>query len=39
MNKQIFLDGLRTAISSLPPEEVNKTLAYYAEIIIEQVPV
>ena len=37
MNKQIFLDGLRTAISSLPPEEVNKTLAYYAEIIDDRI--
>jgi uncharacterized membrane protein len=37
MNKQMFLDGLRSALSSLPPDEIEKTLAYYGEIIDDRI--
>ena len=37
MNKQIFLDGLRAALASLPAAEIEKTLAYYDEILNDRI--
>lgn len=33
MNKQQFLDALRRGLSQLPPEEIEKQLGYYSELI------
>ncbi len=33
MNKQTFLDGLRSALAQLPADEIDKTLSYFGEII------
>ena len=33
MTKREFLDDLKSRLSQLPPEELGKRLAYYAELI------
>ena len=37
MNKQQFMDALRQGLSQLPPEEIEKQLAYYSELIDDMV--
>ncbi len=37
MNKQQFMDALRRGLSQLPPEEIEKQLAYYSELIDDMV--
>ena len=37
MDKRTFLDGLRTALVSLPASEIDKTLAYYEEMIDDRI--
>ncbi len=37
MNKQQFLDALRRGLSQFPPEEINKQLSYYSELIDDMV--
>jgi len=37
MTKQIFLDGLRAALASLPAPEIEKTLAYYEEMLNDRI--
>lgn len=37
MNKAQFLDALRRGLSQLPPEEIDKQLAYYSELIDDMV--
>lgn len=35
MNKREFLDALRGALAQMPPEELEKQLAYYEELIAD----
>ena len=35
MNKAEFLDALRRALSQLPPEELDKQIAYYEELFAD----
>ena len=35
MNKAEFLDTLRRALSQLPPEELEKQIAYYEELFAD----
>lgn len=37
MDKRTFLDGLRTALVSLPASEIDKTVAYYEEMIDDRI--
>lgn len=37
MNRQTFLDGLRSALNQLPADEIEKTLSYYGEIIDDRI--
>lgn len=37
MNKQQFLSALRKGLSQLPPEEIEKQIAYYSELIDDMV--
>lgn len=37
MNKADFLERLATALKSLPPSEIKKSLAYYSEIIDDRI--
>lgn len=37
MTKQIFLDALRAALASLPVAEIEKTLAYYEEMLNDRI--
>ena len=37
MDKRTFLDGLRAALVSLPASEIDKTVAYYEEMIDDRI--
>ena len=37
MNKEIFLHQLRIRLTQLPPQETQKRLDYYAELIDDMV--
>ena len=37
MDKRTFLDGLRTTLVSLPASEIDKTVAYYEEMIDDRI--
>ena len=37
MTKREFLDDLKSRLSQLPPDEIGKRLAYYAELIDDMV--
>lgn len=37
MDKRTFLDGLRSALVSLPAAEIDKTIAYYEEMIDDRI--
>lgn len=37
MNKKTYFDSLRSCLSSVPKEEQNKLIEYYAEIINDKI--